>query len=406
MCLLGAYHRPTYGSGGNSYYVDSNKGNDSNKGAISSPFRTIKKGVSILKPGDKLLLRAGLYEEAFSSTTLPGGTSWNSTITIAAYPGEQVTIKPRRDPSVHRVFSFDYGRQSYIVLDGLILDGSNVIDHVIKITYVGTDPAANHAGHIRVINCEIRNAPASGIAVGEGNAGGYNELINLNVHHNGTSSSPPGPAHGIYIFGSHNLVQDCEVHHNGGYGVHVYWKEQKSVDNNVIRNNRIHDNDTARGPHGGAGIILSSGKGNAAYDNVVWNNQGGIRIDYGASDSQVYNNTIYGNDQFGIYLGEACANTIIKNNIIYKNRGNIGDKGKGTIFSNNLASDPKFIDADRHDFHLQPGSPAIGAGTDVGLHEDCEHNAVASGGTPDVGAYAYRPMRQPEKLRITGVDGR
>src|SRR5215831_8850923 len=157
MCLLGAfaYHRPTYGSGGNSYYVDSNKGNDSNKGAISSPFRTITKGVSILKPGDKLLLRAGLYEESFSSTTLPGGTSWNSTITIASSPGEQVTIKPRRDPSVHRVFSFDYGRQSYIVLDGLILDGSNVIDHVIKITYVGTDPAANHAGHIRVINCEI-----------------------------------------------------------------------------------------------------------------------------------------------------------------------------------------------------------------------------------------------------------
>ena len=388
MCLLGtvAYHRPAHGSDGNSYYVDSNKGNDSNKGAISSPFRTIKKGVSILKPGDKLLLRAGLYEESFSSTTLPGGTSWNSTITIASYPGEQVTIKPRRDPSVYRVFSFDYGSQRYIVLDGLILDGSNVIDQVIKIQYTGKDPE-NHAGYIRVINCEIRNAPYSGIEVGTTQYGGYNEFINLNVHHNGRT----GLDHGIYIFGSHNLVQNCDFHHNAGYGVHVYKESRESVDYNTIRNNRIHDNGTARGA--GAGIILSSGKGNAAYNNVIWNNQGGIRIDYGASDSQVYNNTIYGNDAFGIYLGEACANSIIKNNIIYKNRTTISVKAKGakgTIAANNLTNDPKFIDAERHDFRLQPGSSAIGAGTDVGLHEDCEHNAVAPGRAPDVGAYAHR----------------
>ena len=382
MLVTTGLTRPACAS--NSYYVDSNKGNDSNKGAISSPFRTIKKGVSILKPGDKLLLRAGLYEESFSSTTLPGGTSWNSAVTIASYPGEQVTIKPRRDPSVYRVFSFDYGSQRYIVLDGLILDGSNVIDQVIKIQYTGKDPE-NHAGYIRVINCEIRNAPHSGIAVGTTNYGGHNEFIKLNVHHNGST----GLDHGIYIFGSHNLVQNCDFHHNAGYGVHVYKETRELVDYNTIRNNRIHDNGTARGPMGGAGIILSSGKGNIAHYNVIWANLGGIRVDYGASDSQVYNNTIYGNDAFGIYLGEACTNTIVKNNIIYENRTTISDKAKDTIASNNLTTDPRFVRADANDFRLQPGSPAIDAGTDVGLIQDCDDNPVPQRKTPDIGAYEY-----------------
>jgi parallel beta-helix repeat protein len=265
-------------------------------------------------------------------------------------------------------------------LDGLILDGSNVIDHVIKIQYTGKDPE-NCAGYIRVTNCEIRNAPHSGIYAGLADHGGYNEFINLNVHHNGSGRLD----HGFYISGSHNLIRNCDIHHNKGYGVHVFKESRESVDYNMVKDNRIHDNG------GGAGIILSSGKGNVAHYNVVWANLGGIRVDW-ASDSQVYNNTIYGNDAFGIYLGEACTNTIVKNNIIYKNRTTISDKGKGkgTIASNNLTSDPKFIDADRHDFHLQPGSAAIVAGTDVRLHEDCEHNAVAPGRAPDVGAHAYR----------------
>ena len=44
------------------YYV-AIAGSDSNSGGQSSPFRTVKKGISILKPGDTLYIRAGNYGE-------------------------------------------------------------------------------------------------------------------------------------------------------------------------------------------------------------------------------------------------------------------------------------------------------------------------------------------------------
>ena len=40
------------------YYV-AIAGSDSNLGSQSSPFRTVKKGISILKPGDTLYIRGG-----------------------------------------------------------------------------------------------------------------------------------------------------------------------------------------------------------------------------------------------------------------------------------------------------------------------------------------------------------
>src|SRR5262245_14536553 len=45
------------------YYVSPN-GNDSSSGTQSSPFRTVNRGVSVLNPGDTLLVRGGIYPES------------------------------------------------------------------------------------------------------------------------------------------------------------------------------------------------------------------------------------------------------------------------------------------------------------------------------------------------------
>ena len=42
------------------YYVSTN-GNDANSGNSDAPFRTIKKGVSVLSAGDTLIVKSGNY---------------------------------------------------------------------------------------------------------------------------------------------------------------------------------------------------------------------------------------------------------------------------------------------------------------------------------------------------------
>ena len=66
----------------NTYYV-STTGADDNSGAYQHPFRTINKGVRVLKPGDTLSIRRGAYAEALRSV-IPSGTSWKSPVTVAA----------------------------------------------------------------------------------------------------------------------------------------------------------------------------------------------------------------------------------------------------------------------------------------------------------------------------------
>src|SRR5262252_5990285 len=77
-------------------YYTSRSGSDGNSCATaqstSSPKATVNGGISCLSAGDTLLVRGGTYDEQIAS--VPSGTSWNSVVRIAAYPGETVWVKP------------------------------------------------------------------------------------------------------------------------------------------------------------------------------------------------------------------------------------------------------------------------------------------------------------------------
>ena len=53
------------------YYV-SPSGKDTNTGTIHSPFATIRKAASVMKPGDVCYLREGRYHEALVLENLHG----------------------------------------------------------------------------------------------------------------------------------------------------------------------------------------------------------------------------------------------------------------------------------------------------------------------------------------------
>ena len=74
---------------GPAYFVDPKAGDDGNQGTKGSPWKTITRGVSTLKPGDTLYLRGGTYYENLNLTL--SGTA-EAPITIRAFPGEVPTI--------------------------------------------------------------------------------------------------------------------------------------------------------------------------------------------------------------------------------------------------------------------------------------------------------------------------
>jgi len=355
------------------YYV-ATTGSDGNPGTLTAPFRTLGQGVSVLRPGDTLYVRAGTYTASSQLQSIPSGSSWAVPVTIAAYPGETPVLVAESD---WQVIWLDTGT-SYIVIDGFMMDATGGWDG-IKIE--------KDTHHIRIQNSEIKYAPCNGILV----SGNEHEFINVKVHENGMScpGGELGLHHGIYAGTQRTLIERSEFYRNGGWGVHVY-HTFGGVDGNIVRNNRIYDNgQSGRGP----GMILSSGNGNIAYNNILWGNRrGGIQIDYGVTNAQVYNNTVYGNDGFGgVYIGQYSSGADVRNNIVHNNSGGVlTDDGVNTTLSNNLTTNPHVINAVAGDFRLQADSPAIDAGLVLpAVPTDIEGISRPQGSGYDLGAYEF-----------------
>jgi hypothetical protein len=415
----------------NSYYV-SNSGSDSNPGSEILPFLTINKGVSVLAPGDTLLVKPGTYSETLSAN-IPSGTDWNSPVTLKAYDSNNkpIIVPPSGKDRVIFFSTVNGVGQHHIIINGFVLDGTNIGYDVVKITYSGTDDS-KAAHHIRIMNSELKNAPKQGILT-SGSTAQNNEFISLNIHNNGTTNQH----HGLYIATSNNLIEKSAIHDNSGYGVHVYNEDTWNDDNNVVRGNTIYNN--ATGGNYGAGIILSSGTGHLAYNNIIYNNAIGIQIDYGAIGAKVYNNTLYKNDRnystssipanidlepsanpgngvvgsgnevtnniisdhrhYGIY--NAMTGTQIKNNLLYNNTDGAIRLGSATSAGNTTNSNPVFVNTLGYDFHLQPSSPAIDQGlTITSLLTDYENVTRPQGTGYDIGAYEYTQILTPS---ITGI---
>src|SRR5262249_25134320 len=211
---------------------------------------------------------------------------------------------------------------------------------------------------------------------------------------------------GFYISTSYNLLQGCQSYNNAGHGIQIF--EQRGpaggdAGYNTVVDCQIHDNG-AFGFTSNVGLELDTGAGNLAYDNLIWNNGTGIAVEYGASTTQVYNNTVYNSlnkNDAAIRIGYqgGASNTTLRNNIIWGSHGtDLLDDGSGTVADHNLGSlvNPLFVNAAAHDFHLQPGSPAMERGvTLAAVTADFDGTPRPQGAAYDMGAYEYVLLQPP-----------
>jgi parallel beta-helix repeat protein len=349
------------------YYV-ATMGNDANPGTEATPFRTLNKGVKALKPGDTLYVRHGTYDESLHNN-IPAGTSWSAPVKVAAFPGEQVTLRPLAGTQV----IYLSGNRRYIIIEGLILDGSHVSSDGVKIT-TKDGTAATAAHHIRLQHVEVKHAPNQGIFVGRHCDG--NEFLNLHVHHNGKDASYD---HGIYLSSSRNLIKGGDWHHNKEYGIQLY----RFGAGNIVRNARVYGNNQ--------GIVSSQQADNLIANNLVYQNtRRGIVLASG-NNLKAYHNTVSNNGRIGIDIATAAVtNAQVTNNIAFGHLTNIHDLGTNTTLANNLTTDPQFVDAAVNDFRLGATSPAIDTGVTLSeVTVDYASVRRPQGTGSDIGAQEY-----------------
>ena len=144
------------------YYVDNHASSDGN-GSISSPWDNIEDHVCDLSAGDTMYVRGDASGSRLYSVPevylvdyegCESGAA-GSPITVAAYPGEHVTLR-NSDSSTHLVY---LNNVDYWIVDGFTIDNNG---------YSGYAVAIRDGMHNTIRNNEIRNGLYYGILVGDG----------------------------------------------------------------------------------------------------------------------------------------------------------------------------------------------------------------------------------------------
>ena len=315
------------------YYV-ATTGSDAHPCTQAQPCQTIAQGLRSLRSGDTLYLRGGTYTEGINTNTqpIPSGTSWSSATVIAAYPGETVILRPRGGWSVVGIGG-DASVQ-YIILDGLIIDAINVNTRGTGTSAEGyglTLGCCDGAHHIRFQNGEVKNAWSENVEL----MGSFNEVMHSKIY-----DSREG--YGFYVStGNNHLIEGNEIYNNAGYAVQIYsgyysGPGQGSTDNHIVRNNRMYNNGFELGY---GAITVGKGRNCHVYNNLIYDNFGGIEVNDHSTDQQIYDNTIH-NNQWGISISASSTGAVIENNLVYQNVIAIDDNGIDTVSSNNRMLEP------------------------------------------------------------------
>lgn len=395
-----------------------------------SPGQSIQSALETLSPGDTLMVRAGTYREGL---TLPRSGSPGKPIVLMAYPGEKPVVE-----SSDQVLSIS---KSYWIIDGFVFDHLDASSDAIKIgsgaSFVtirnceirngkrdGFDISGG-ASDITIENNRIHDfvwkpgSDAHGIVTNPG-------ATRIHILNN-TIFNCGGDAIQLYASDSHAVseyAREINIIGNTLYTTLGSNSENaldfKGVDGGLIENNIIYGFENKA-------VVVQKGCSNLIFrGNIIYDSQRGMEFRGEGGKIQrnhrIYKNVIYNIREYYAVKFDGVENVdFVNNTVAFINTRALRVEGAGVKkgrFQNNLfyqtgkpsikstfdvslgyngwfgvspgsvagpgdisGSDPGFVNAGAYDFRLTASSPAIDAGTDVGL--------PFRGAAPDLGAHEY-----------------
>ena len=346
-----------------------------------------------------------------------GKTSRLSLLPPMVADGQPVNIST----SVQK-FGFELDGASHIVVQGFL------VRRQAGRALSAQGPAGGRASGVVFRDCEVT------LVRGDIAVSGYrvDDLLieRCNVHDN------PGHTKGVAIHTSAKaIVRDCRVVRTTSTAVVFYLSTDcQVIGNTVLENYGMHANGLSfytqsrniliernRVAHGNIALTMQDSNDLIIRNNLFDGSDKAMVVGLWSGPTiknvQFLNNTMVRSDRsheftVGLFTNcKAVEGLVVRNNII----DGVGDDrhgvfAKGGVFSNNLYTraldqlqDPNlgtdclneldlkkiFVDPEHDDFRLCAGSPAIGAGTDVGVATDIEGKARPKTGRPDIGAWVY-----------------
>jgi Right handed beta helix region len=350
------------------YYIApaASGGNDSNPCTEGAPCQTVNRAKGLMSACDTLYLRQGDYGNQ-SIVVAPGNNlscSSGGFTVFASYPGETATL---------------HGSGSACVLEAGGDPGSGVVHHIhfdrldINGTNLGYGGCGLGVGNyqdyttdIKFSNGEIRGLTGANSLNAIAGSGTRIEILNNRIHDvhtpGGCNQGNSDACYGMYIGVASSVIDGNEIYNNDGYGIHLYTEHLVGfVSNNIIRNNKIHNNGFAGGSGGSGSVIMTHGTNNQFYNNLVYNNAMGVQTGQSCSNAKIYQNTIYGNGGNGLDLNcQSGGTSEAKNNLLWNNSNNAPVVNSGSwITSPNFTNNPSFANAGGGDFSLTASSPAV-----------------------------------------------
>lgn len=412
--LLGSVIQPAIGA---MYYV-SRDGSDRNSGTATAPFATPQKAANVVRPGDTVIVREGVYtdhdSDGYVISLLMRGRE-GAWITFKADNGARVVVDGAGSAQFGIVI-----KDTYIHVEGFEIRGAtksgirSYESHNIAI--VGNE--IHHNGNPMVLDCEDTYGRA-GINM---SADTSHFLIDRNaIHDNGRAPNPrceksllktANPNyrhdHGIYAMGSRHLIQNNIFwSHAAGFHIKIdgFWGEKLSLGefSHIVTNNsfgRLTRPDTEAG-----GVV------------TPWNNEassgtlGTMKAPRFLLQNNVFHEPQGPARQTAVrfFPGKIFDGHVIRNNVTtsrFMFSEDLGTTVTAAVAAsaNSVRANPLIKSVSPYDFRLEAGSPAVASGIMTQAPKHDHDSAIRQGDKVDMGAFAYSgsagsPLLAPTNLQ-------